>query len=413
MQDILSVSEKIRQDDSITRYQEHTVIPKTGSNYEKQSDIRFLLQSQDIYSHIGSSYLYLEGTFLTARNKVCTTARLSNNGLAFLFEEARFEVNSVAVDQCRNVGITSCLHNYMSLSENESTALSMYGWDPVKKYGSIVDSKGNFSAVIPLKTLIGFASDFPKVLINAQQELILRRSKSDENCYEMIAPITDANPAVPCKIDIKKIIWKVPFVTPSDEERVKLLRIVEKQVSLQIPFRTWQLFEYPKLLQSTTHSWLIRSYTPMEKPRLIAIAFQTGRREHIVKDATKFDNIQLVNLKVYLDSEPYPYDNLNLDFGANNTAILYHMYLQVLKNYRQRDNINPLFDFQTFINNFPIVFIDCSRSSERIKLGASVDLRVEFETRANVVDDTVAFCLVISDKLIEYCPFNNRVLKIS
>ena len=47
------------------------------------------------------------------------TVMLGNNCVAFLFYEIRYELNGVEINRNRNVGITSTLKNYVSLTSGE------------------------------------------------------------------------------------------------------------------------------------------------------------------------------------------------------------------------------------------------------------------------------------------------------
>ena len=47
------------------------------------------------------------------------TVTLGNNCMTFLFNEIRYELNSVEIDSNRNVGITSTLKNYASPTSGE------------------------------------------------------------------------------------------------------------------------------------------------------------------------------------------------------------------------------------------------------------------------------------------------------
>ena len=45
------------------------------------------------------------------------------------------------------------------------------------------------------------------------------------------------------------------------------------------------------------------------------------------EDISRFDDHNLTNAKLYLNSEYYPYDDLNLDFDKNKCAIMYDLYV--------------------------------------------------------------------------------------
>ena len=41
---------------------------------------------------------------------------LRNNWVTFIFDEIRYELNSVEIDRNRNVGVTNTIKNYLSLT---------------------------------------------------------------------------------------------------------------------------------------------------------------------------------------------------------------------------------------------------------------------------------------------------------
>lgn len=94
-----------------------------------------------------------------------------------MFDEIRYELNGVEIDRNRNVGITSTIKNYVSLTYNKAQILRNTGWDITS---SIPEGYLNFS--ISLNTLLGFCEDYKHVVINARHELILIRAPSDNNC---------------------------------------------------------------------------------------------------------------------------------------------------------------------------------------------------------------------------------------
>jgi len=49
------------------------------------------------------------------------------------------------------------------------------------------------------------------------------------------------------------------------------------------------------------------------------------------RDVSVFDDCNLTNVKLYLNFEFYPYDDLNKDFGKNGYAILFDMYARFVK----------------------------------------------------------------------------------
>jgi uncharacterized membrane-anchored protein len=53
---------------------------------------------------------------------------------------------------------------------------------------------------------------------------------------------------------------------------------------------------------------------------------QTDKQNQIDKDPSVFDHCDVTNLKVYLDSESYPYEDMNLDFSKNRYGLPYDVF---------------------------------------------------------------------------------------
>lgn len=135
------------------------------------------------------------------------------------------------------------------------------------------------------------------------------------------------------KITVNKIVWRVPHYSVSDSEKLKLMDIIEKNVPLSISHRQWELFTYPVLPQNHNFTWVLKSSSFLERPRFIIFGMQTDRRNNFKKDATKFDHCNLRNLKLFLNSQSYPYENMNLNFRKEQFAVAYDMYVKFQTSY--------------------------------------------------------------------------------
>ncbi|XP_018400174.1 PREDICTED: uncharacterized protein LOC108777718 [Cyphomyrmex costatus] len=202
----------------------------------------------------------------------------------------------------------------------------------------------------------------------------------------------------------------MPHVVLSEINKLSMLRALESGRYLSMPFRSWDLYEYPLLPNTTKHSWAMKTATQLEKPRYVIFVLQTDRKK-MAEDTSRFDDCKLTNVKLYLNSECYPYDDLNLDFTRNKWAILYDMYARFCKGYYGYEYLEPNLTVTTFLRNGPFVIIDCSRQNESVK-SATVDVRMEFECKENVLANTTAYCLIIHDRVVEYNPLTNVVRKI-
>lgn len=412
---ILQVKDQIYFDESINKIEIHSHQPYANSLFKNNDEIRIPIQHQDIYTYPCNSTLYLEGE-ITATN-----TKLINNGFSFLFDEIRYEIGGVEIDRVKNVGITSTMKGYLSFSDNEIKMLTNAGWTTEKdgllslKEDSTKKGTFYFNVCIPLKSLLGFAEDYNKIILNVKQELILIRARADLNAvYGKTTSTGEGTAATTVEptadVSIKKIQWRVPYIFPSDQEKLSLLRVVDKNQAVYVNFRTWELYEYPLLPQSNRQTWNVKTTTQLEKPRYVILSFQTDRSNKIDKYAGHFDMCDISNVKLYLNSECYPYDDMNLDASKDQLAVLYDMYVKFQENYYFKKS-EPLFSFKEFIKYAPLIVIDCTRQNESIKSGP-VDIRLEFETKNAVPAKTTAYCLILHDRVIEYNPMTSIVKRL-
>lgn len=393
--DILNITEKISYDNTIVNYQLHTYQPFVTSKYDLNDEIRIGIQELDTCTLPCESYLYIEGKLLVeSTKKYSNTLKFINNALAFLFREMRFELNGITIDSVRNVGITTTLKNYLSFNTNESKKLHNAGWYP---NGQIpVDVDGNFNVCIPLKMLMGFFEDYRKVIVNMKQELVLIRNNDDTDA--VVSSVAGEKP----KVEIDKIYWRVPHIQVDISEQLNLTKIIDRGMNIPIAFRSWELIEYPALPETVRQTWPIKTSTKLETPRHVVLAFQTGKKGVLSQNLSKFNDCKLSNVRVFLNSDKYPYNDLYLDFKNNRFSSLFEMFANFQKSYYFKES-EPIFTPEEFKNIAPIAYIDCSHQKDTIQTGTVV-LRIEFEANEKIPADTTAYCLVLHDKLFSYNP---------
>lgn len=405
--DILNVYSGIGYDDKITSVQHHIYSPYTHS-FNNDDEIRIVIQHQDLYVLPHESYIYIEGrNRITVGDDAEAAARIApnyaNNAAGFLFDEIRYEINNFPIDICKNVGITSTIKGYLSFQEKDMNHMQIAGWNTASDKQA---REGYINFCIPLKSILGFAEDYRHLMINAKHELVLVRSRFDVNCY------TGANNIA--RITIDKIQWRIPHISVSDAEKLKLMQIVNKKQPIHMYFRSWELYEYPTLPTTNSHIWSVKASAQLNTPRYIIIAFQTNRNLRIAADKSRFDHCGLTELKVYLNSECYPYENLNVNFTNDKYAVLYDMYARFQQTYyhdRPSFCSSALLTYEEYKTQAPIFVVDCSRQNESLKKSI-VDIRIEFQTQENIEANTAAYCMIIHDNLITYNPYSNIVNRL-
>ncbi|XP_050420267.1 uncharacterized protein LOC126845123 [Adelges cooleyi] len=408
----LDVTERYVDESKITQIEYHSFLPFSTTALSRNDEIRFSISESGSYTLPSHSFLNIEGK-ITKGSGSLGEIRFINNGLAHLFSECRYEINNTEIQSVRNPGITSTLKGLCSYTESDKNALFNAAWDITGDNCDEFVEKGFFSGCIPLKHLFGFCEDYKKILINTSQQLILNRASID---FDSLVAHGGGNEEQlkkheGSKLEITKIVWKMPLVKVSDEEKLKLLKVVDSQKPLSLAYRNWQLCEYPVLPTNTSHSWSVRSCSNIERPRYAIIGFQTDRKNSYSKSLSMFDHCNLKNLKVYLNTEAYPYEDFQADFTNSKVALLYNAYCSFQKSYYERDWSSPLMSKHDFMNKTPVVVIDMSRQDDNIKL-SNVDIRIEFETTSAIPEKTSAYCLILHDQIANYNPFTGDVRKL-
>ncbi|XP_050065031.1 uncharacterized protein LOC126553959 [Aphis gossypii] len=333
----------------ITQINYQSFTPYSNISFSNNDDIRINVLNMDNYTLPCESYLYIEGKMNKPADVVGDVC-FSNNGLAFLFSEMRYEINRIVVQKIKSSGISSCLKGYCSYTPNDLHTLENAAWRPITDDNNKNFITNNvFTGCVPLKHLFGFFEDYKKVLLNCNQQLVINRSSTDFDAIHVVGS-GDNNVEKNKKITIEltKIIWKMPFIKVSDKEKLKLLKILDSCMTLSCAFRTWYLCEYLVLPKITSHSWTIKSSNLLEKPRFVLIGFQTNRKNNTTLDVGQFDPCRLKNLKVYLNSEVYPYVDFRADFQNKQTSILYKACTDFQKLYYERDFSEPLLSKHIF-----------------------------------------------------------------
>ncbi|XP_025829504.1 uncharacterized protein LOC112905851 isoform X3 [Agrilus planipennis] len=279
--EILNVTEKAVFDNAIINADKHTHQPYANSTFKNNDTIRIPIENEDVYTLPCGSFLYIEGRLLKKDGTVPTNTTFINNGILYLFDEIRYELGGKVIDRVRNPGMTTTMKGYASYNENESKRLINSGWLPpalgaVKGVAlhtrNLIDTNGYFNVCIPLRMILGFGEDFRKIILNIRQELVLVRSSTDNN-----ALFCSATPAEEVDVHLDQICWKIPHVSVADAERLKLLRYVDRNLNMELSFRSWELHEYPLLNQSYSHNWTVKTTSQLEKPRFIIFGFQTDK----------------------------------------------------------------------------------------------------------------------------------------
>ena len=264
------------------------------------------------------------------------------------------------------------------------------------------DPKGTFSFRIPLKHIFGFCVDYDKVVYGLKHSLILTR-KGDEDA------IFRADNVDPGKITLSKISWFMPDVTPADEDKMELYKIIERKEKLSVGYRMIQC-DNASIPKTTSFSWRLSVKSSPEVPRFIIVGFQTDKSDKQVENPSIFDNVDVKNIYAMLNSNKYPKLDYNLSFNANQFSRVYGDAAEFRSKFFNMDELisNPNFTPAEYKILYPLFLFNVSKQSEKLKY-SSTDIQIKMRFNENVLAGTEAFAITISDRLINFQSDGNKM----
>ena len=128
------------------------------------------------------------------------------------------------------------------------------------------------------------------------------------------------------------------------------------------------------------------------------------------KNPFTFHHVHLKNAYVTLNSDRYPADDYNLSFSKQKPsrlygdAALFRVKFFGIGELITKSNITPN-DYKTL---YPLFTFDASKQKEKLK-SSVVDIQIKTNFTENVPANTIAFALVISDKILSFQLDGNKM----
>lgn len=389
-------------------YQTHTYQPYNAT-FKNNDEIRIPVNSQDLYTVPGESKLYVEGVLtFTKKNKADTSTdgavcALSNNAIAHLFDQIRYEINGVEVDKTRMVGVTSTAIVLLTHTKEETTGLKLAGWNSPPFH----EATKTFYAQVPLDILLGFARDFKGALIRVRQELILVRSRTNKNAYVITAGADKED----VTLSLTKVHWQMPQIKFNLGAEKAILNKVKNNASFEISFRSVETHVYPQLPQTSRETWKLMTTTNVEAPCYLGLLCLTNRMDNEKTDASKFDHVSMRSVTVSLNGVDSPYEKQNEDFEKNRFLNFYRMYLEAFTDLSHGQKLcEPPLTMDQFKDENPIFLIKCLYE-DIIKPGP-LDIQIEMESHKNFPANTSAYAILFHDVTYSYTSLSGIVKKI-
>ena len=459
MADILQITEDIPVDDSIYEYEYKEYNPIVGTDLNRGS-IVLTIESQDIYTHPAESFLVIEGQLV--KNVNANTAytneefiNLINNGIMYLFSDVRYHLASHEIEVLQNPGHATTMLGMLKYPDDfiKSQGLNQL-WSPdteayqkdqpylvadknkkflvgknkgfALRHKYIIQSpntKGEFSFKIPLKHFLGFCEDYKKILYGMQQRLTLTRTGDNNAIYRGAYNNGDGpdyndrtkdKRADEEKVNLKKIRWFMPHVIPSDAYRLQLDKIIEKKEKIPVGYRMLQCDNSPVPAGVGTFTWRLGVKSSPDIPRFIIVGFQSNKNNNQNENPAVFDHCNIRNIYVTLNAKRYPDTDYENDFANNNYSRIYGDAALFRKKFYNMDELvsNSGIDPLNYKDIFPLFLFDVSKQSEKLKTSVSdMHIKASFNP-ANPPDNTIAYAVIISDRLFHFVSDGSKITNI-
>ena len=425
MNSILRITEPIPKDDSIDRYEEIAYEPVAGTNLNSSGqDIRITIETQDIFTHPNESYLIIEGQLIKADGTLYDPANLvtlTNNGIMHLFKRIWYDLSGQEIENIMNVGQATtifCLLKYpddfskskglnqlwykdtTKVANNDNTGFNVrriyiFG----APHNVTVNPVGAFSFRIPLKHIFGFCGDYDKVVYGLKHNLTLTRNNDNDTIYKSAAVDGAGNDTVADgKVILSKVSWFMPHVTPADEDKMELYKIIERKEKIPVGYRMIQCDSASVPQNSTSFSLRLSVKSSPEVPRFIIVGFQSNKIGNQKQNPSLFDNLSVSNIYVMLNSTRYPTTDYNISFPAQRFSRVYGDATDFRSKLFNIDELisSPNITPSDYRELYPLFLFDVSKQSEKLKY-STTDIQVKMFFNANIPANTQVYGVIISD----------------
>ena len=436
MADILQITEDIPVDDSIYDYEYKEYNPITGTDLNRGS-IVITIETQDIYTHPAESFLNIEGQLLLGANGHYVDndkVALINNGIMYLFSDIRYHLASHEIEVLQNPGHATTMLGLLKYPDDftKSQGLNQV-WAPDTGEGTPVDgnegfrkrreyiinmvdgddNKGKFNFKIPLKHFLGFCEDYKKILYGMQQRLTLTRTGYN-NAILKGRNAADNAALGDGTIKINKISWFMPHVIPSDAYRLQLDKIIEKKEKIPVGYRMLQCDNLPVPPGVGTFTWRLGVKSSPDIPRFIIVGFQTEKHNDQTKNPAIFDDCGVRNIYVTLNAKRYPDTDYENDFSINKFSRIYGDAALFRKKFYNMDELisNSTINPVNYKKLYPLFVFDVTKQSEKLKTSVSdIHIKASFNGD-NPQNDTIAYAVIISDRLFHFVSDGSKITNI-
>ena len=412
-------------DNSITKRDFLKVYHQQGAQLnDADQNIEFIFGENNNFHQIGDSYLEFD---ITVRAQNAADAfdedspiRLTNNGFAHAFQEARLSTATTDLEHNKYCGQISTIMRVISSSDGD--LLSQFdnineqvGADDAATADNIRSTslnkmlitnhknanRGKIKGQLPLEHIFGFCKTFKKVTKNLGFRITLKTANLQDIIYTTIAAAT------PINITINSLDLFVPFLIPTTETQLMFNESIQN--NYRIFFDDW--YSERRIVTDQIFQIDIGSAQSVDSPKYMICSHQTEARSALPNkrnNISRFDNINERKYFVEIDGQRYPRDSVLTNYGENDYIDQYRDLKLFYKEYVGEELSTPFISYTDMKNKYPIQVIDLRFPADHIT-PKKIQLFEEYRANPN---NARLYVVLIRRREIEFISDGNKLIEV-
>ena len=377
------------------------------------------------YHQIGNAYLEFN---ITVRKNDDTnfhfddSVRLVNNGFAFCFKEGRLSTtigSDIEINKfCGQISTImraisnkdgDLLSQFDNINENDIPVLERLADLPPQIRDSphqkmLINNhtdanKGKIKGYLYLEDIFGFCKTFKKVTKNVGFHLTFKTNDLQNIIYSSMAD--DIN------VTINNLYLYVPNLIPSVETQVMFNEATQN--NYKISFDEW--YTERRIFSDTITQMDIGTSQHVNSPKYLIGAHQTRIRADTANKNNNiaiFDNLNLQNYYVEIDSVRYPRDSVLVNYEQNDYIEQYKDLKFFFKEYIGEELMSPFISYPDMKTKYPIQIVDLRHQPDHI-----TPKKIQLFQEYNADPENAKFYLIIIRRReIELISDGNKLIEV-
>ena len=346
---------------------------------------------------------------------------MTNNGLAYVFKEARLSTLTTNLEHNKYVGPLSTIMRVVSSRDGDllSHIDNIFEELGVNEVATTVNiqstslnkmlftnheedaNRGKIKGQLPLEHIFGFCKTFKKVTKNIGFRITFKTATLQDIIYTTIADGT------PINVTINSFYLFVTFLIPTTE--TQLMFNESLQNNYRIIFDEW--YTERRIVTDQIFQVDIGSAESVNSPKYLICAHQTEVRSGLPNkrnNISRFDNINVRNYFIEIDGQRYPRDSVLTNYAENVYIDQYRDLKLFYKEYVGDELSNPFISYPDMKGNYAIQVINLRYQADRIT-PKKVQLLEEYRARPA---NATLYVILIRRREIELISDGNNLIEL-